>query len=220
MKYMSLTFVALALAVASSGQQRGSLSDHNLRGNAKVIVTPAASPANIDDLVRMSRTIVCGTVTSDSSNRVFGRGLARRPMVITEVRVAVDRVIKGEVRGKAGHLLLSQVGGRSEDGDVEAVNDTLLSEGESYVLFLLDDEGQSDRPNVSNLPRYSVVGVWSGKVRIADQRIKFLPSVHPELRKLNGMSLDEFLVAVQAASGTPPVSTERLPIHPGGDRRK
>lgn len=219
MQHISLVSVFLVLSVSSLGQQRGSLSDQNPMGSAKVIVTPAANPSTLDDLVRMSNTILCGTVTSDSATRAFGQGLARRSMVITEVRVAVDRVIKGEVRAKAGNLLLSQIGGRSAEGELLVVNDELVSDGENYVLFLLDDEGQADRPNTSNLPRYTVAGVWSGKARIVDRRIRFLPAAHPDLRKMDGMKLDDFIAAIETAL-KPAAPTAKLPIHPGGGKLK
>jgi len=164
-----------------------------------------------------------GTVMAVPPARSFGADAdppaLRTPILITESTVAVDRVVKGAVKRKSGRVVLSQVGGRSDRLDLEALNDPLVTEGERYLLFLMEDEGQRERPNLTGLPRYSVVGVWSGKAKLSEGGIQFLPAAHESLRKYNGMTTDKFLDVIKVAESGPPMPTDRLRIHPGGKRQ-
>lgn len=219
MNVLRFTIAMLASSLAAFAQQPGDFSSQPPRGDVKLIVDVIASPSSMEVLVRMSHAIVYGSVTSNSSIRQSGRGMARTTLVTTETVIAVDRVLKGELPAKPRQLLLLEIGGRTESGVVEAVNDRLIAGGERYVLFLQKDERQTGRADVAHLPAYAVIGVWSGKARVTDSGIQFLPSAAQGLRKYNGMSLDEFVAAVKAAQDPPP-STERLPIHPGGGRQQ
>lgn len=211
--------VAFTTTLVAFAQQPGDLSRQPPRGGGKLMVNVNASPCSVEDLVRMSHAIVYGTVTSNTSIRQFGGGMGRTPLVTTETVIAVDRVLKGELPAKPLQLLLSEIGGRTESGVVEAVNDRLVAAGERYVLFLQKDERQTDRADVAHLPAYAVTGVWSGKARITDAGVEFLPGAAAGLRKFNGMSLDDFVAEIKKAQNPPP-STEKLPIHPGGGRRQ
>ena len=53
-------------------------------------------------------------------------------------------------------------------------SDPLLKEGEEYMFFLDLDE-QRPPINISGAPRYTSVGIWSGKVKITDKAVQFLP---------------------------------------------
>jgi len=219
MNALRFTIAMLVYSLAAFAQQPGDFSSQPPRGDVKLIVDVIASPSSMEDMVRISHAIVYGSVTSNTAIRHFGRGMARSPLVATETVIAVDRILKGELPAKPRQLLLSEIGGRTESGVVEAVNDRLIAEGERYVLFLQKDERQTDRADVAHLPAYAVTGVWSGKARVTDSGIEFPPGAAQGLRKFNGMSLDEFVAAVKAAQDPPP-STERLPIHPGGGRQR
>lgn len=219
MNTLHFTVALLASSLAAFAQGPGDISNPQPRGGVKLIVNVIASPSSMRDLVRMSHAIVHGTVTSNASIRHFGGGMARPPLVTTETVIDIDHVLKGEFQAKPRRLLLSEIGGRTESGVVEAVNDRLIAEGERYVFFLQDDTRQTDRADVAHLPAFAVTGVWSGKARITGAGIEFLPGATPGLRKFNGMSLDDFVAEIKKAQNPPP-STEKLPIHPGGGRRQ
>lgn len=73
----------------------------------------------------------------------------------------------------------------------------LLKDGEEYVFFLFADK-RNVPPNTSGSPRYTTVGAWSGKAKITDGKIQFLPSASQELRRHDNTASSAFIDTVKA----------------------
>ena len=74
--------------------------------------------------------------------------------------------------------------------------DPLVSLGEEYVLFLTADNRRVV-PNTSGSPRYAAVGVWSGKAKVVNNKIQFLPHASVQLHKNDNMDLNAFTALVK-----------------------
>jgi hypothetical protein len=112
----------MALAVAAS--------------TAASVAAPAGATtlirAGLDDLVAGNRAVVVGEVVDAKShwneNHTF---------IVTDVRLALDDVLKGDVSGK--EIALTILGGRVGDLTTLIVGGPELVPGRSYVLFLNEE---------------------------------------------------------------------------------
>lgn len=93
--------------------------------------------AGLDDLTNANGTIVLGEVLAAHSYWNEGG-----TFILTDVRVAVQDVLKGEARG--GELTLTLLGGTVGDLTTLIVAGAELVPGNSYVLFI----GERDLPGV------------------------------------------------------------------------
>ena len=76
----------------------------------------------------------------------------------------------------------------------------LFKEGEEYVLFLAADK-RNVPPNTSGSPRYSTVGAWSGKAKIVNGKIEFLPAAHKRLHQYDNSDASAFIELVKQRIG-------------------
>jgi len=134
------------------------------------------------------------------------------PSVRTDSLVAIDAVLKGTMPNKSATILLEQGGGKAGGWDVTVNGDTLVVQGERYVLFLAADE-LSDSTKPPGLPRYAVLGIWAGKVKVTNGKIAFLPRAHPQLHAYDNTDVDEFIQTIRDKIANPP-QTKGAPIHP------
>jgi hypothetical protein len=88
--------------------------------------------AGLDDLVAANRTIVVGEIVDAKS--YWNKD---HTFILTDVRVALDDVLKGKVGGK--ELTLTVMGGRVGDLTTVIVGGPELARGSSYVLFLNEE---------------------------------------------------------------------------------
>jgi hypothetical protein len=84
-------------------------------------------------------------------------------------------------------------------GDLKEVvaNDTPMSVGETYILFLSKD----DRPNLparGAVPRFYVRGIWSGRFKIEQGTVKPAVQSPPGIRAYESAKTDEFIAAIRA----------------------
>jgi len=135
------------------------------------------------------------------------------PTIETHSLVAVSTVLKGTVPNSSATVLVSQIGGKAEDWDVAADGDPLMAQGERYILFLMRDE-RKELPNASGMPRYSAVGVWSGKAKVTNGKVEFLPRAHSQLHKSDKTDVNEFIQIVKDKVNHPVIPSTQLPIHP------
>jgi hypothetical protein len=175
---------------------------------------PAQNPQTLDHLITMSNLIVDGTVLSRLPSIHTSKTPDREPFIMeTHSVISVGEVLKGAVRGGGSTILIAQGGGQLDNWDVTIKGDPLLSKGERYIFFLRPDD---DRPvpNTSGSPRYSVVGAWSGKVKVVDDKVDFLPDTRAALQRYKGTDARSFVQEIRDKIKNPPVSAEKLPIHP------
>jgi hypothetical protein len=126
--------------------------------------------------------------------------------------VFVNTVFKGEVPNNVTSILLSQVGGKTDRWAIEVEGDTLVSAGERYILFLIPD----DRKTVANplrMPRYAVLGVWSGKMKVSDRKMAVAAASGEKLRAHNGEDVDAFIQVLRETIRKP-YSDTNAPIFP------
>lgn len=116
----------------------------------------------------------------------------------------------GAIPNSSANIVLAQVGGQAGDQSVSALGDPLVSPGERYILFLSPDI-RKKLPNLSGMPRYVPVGIWSGKVRVSGGVVAFPTFASPTLRAYNGQGIDAFLQAVRQTISHP-YTNPQLPI--------
>ena len=109
--HLALALVALAAAIAPAG--------------ATTLVR-----MGLDDLVSMNESVIVGRVVD-----IHSRWNEGGTFILTDVRMAVDEVLKGG-RGRNGDLTFTVMGGTVGDKTVLIVGGVELEYGSSYALFL------------------------------------------------------------------------------------
>jgi hypothetical protein len=118
------------------------------------------------------------------------------PSALTESLVSVTEVMAGTLPGGTRTILLLQEGGKVGKWDVVVLDDPLVKPGERYILFLGPDY-MKDRPNDTPYPRYWAAGIFSGKVKIENGKVKFLPSAVAKLREHNNTDVNAFIATLR-----------------------
>ena len=72
----------------------------------------------------------------------------------------------------------------------------LVKAGEEYILFLVNDN-RASLPNTSGSPRYVTVGSWSGKAKITEGKIQFVPGASKGLHQHDNTVASTFIAAVK-----------------------
>jgi len=208
---LGVLLLCATVAVSQTDTSRPKDDSAIRKGTVHVQVTPDAQPGSLLEAIRGSALIIDGTVGSvlPSVNRSDNDD---KPLLETESIVLVNSVFKGAVPNSAASILLSQVGGKTDRWTVEVEGDTLVSAGARYILFLIPD----DRKAVANplgMPRYAVLGVWSGKMKVSDQKISVAAAAGDKLRSHNGEDVDAFIEALKETIRKP-YSDTKAPIFP------
>lgn len=162
---------------------------------------------SLDQLIIMSQLIVDGTVTavlpsiSRNPNPDIPAVETDSRVVITEVLLRLDRAPDGltllsETLPGTDTILLAQEGGKAGKWDVDVPADPLVKQGERYILFLHADD-RKEPPNTSGLPRYYAVGAWSGKAKVGNGKVQFLPSAVPRLHEHDNADVRAFIATVR-----------------------
>ena len=115
----------------------------------------------------------------------------------TSSLISVDQVISGTLPNGTNTIAISEVGGKVGLCELVIPDNPLVKLNEKYVLFLFADK-QNVPPNTTGSPRYNTVGHWSGKARITDGKINFLPSASQGLRKYDNVAFGDFTETVRA----------------------
>jgi hypothetical protein len=153
---------------------------------------------SLDYLVRTSSLIVEGSVGKVLPS--FGRDANNPASTETDSLISVSKVFSGAVPSGATTISLGQIGGTVGSCTQLVPNDPLAQEGDQYVLFLVPDM-RKQVPNTSGAPRYTPVGIWSGRVPIVNGAIAFLKAASPSLHKYDGLDISQFeTVLTQAIS--------------------
>jgi hypothetical protein len=144
-------------------------------------------------MVRASELIVVGTVAKILPS--YNPDPAHPVSIETESLVTVTDVLYESRPLGTSTIDLAQTGGKVGKCTEVVPADPLVSVGEEYVLFLRADR-RKNVPNTSGAPRYYAVGLWSGKVKVVDGKVKFLPSASAGLHKYDGVEKRAFLDTV------------------------
>ncbi len=157
--------------------------------------------ASLGQLVTMSRLIVDGTVAAvlpaihsgPDNETVETHSRVLISEVLLHLELGADGLTRLVQTPPAGSytILLAQWGGKAAWRE-----DPLVKQGERYILFLTPDD-RTEPPNTSRLPRYHAVGVWSGKVKVENGKVRILPSAAPSLREYDNTDLAAFIAVVR-----------------------
>jgi hypothetical protein len=149
----------------------------------------------LDQLVYASQLIVVGTVAKVLP--AFNPNPEHLSSVETNSLVSVTQALFDKPSLRTRTITLAQIGGKvGRCGEVVPA-DPSVKAGEQYVLFLWDDD-QKKVPNTSGSPRYWAVGVWAGKVKIVNGKVRFLPDARAELHKYDDTEASAFIETVTA----------------------
>jgi hypothetical protein len=149
---------------------------------------------SLDQLIRMSDLIIVGDVVKVLP--AFATSPDHLDIVETDSLVSVRESLRGTLPPGVRTIALSQLGGNVGGCGFIVDGDPLVSLGEEYVLFLMPDN-RSAVPNTSGSPRYAAAGVWSGKAKVVNNKIQFLPHASAELHKNDNMDLNDFTALVK-----------------------
>ncbi len=213
---MKAQTVLIALLIAAAISSAQTTRDGDFRGprphtsGGRVLHTPHPTEpvVSLGQLIDMSKLIVDGAITSvlpaihpdpdPDSDEVETHSIVS----ITEVLLRLDLGADGltrlvETPPEGSHtILLAQWGGKAGKWEVDVPSDPLVKQGERYILFLIPDD-RTQPPNTSRLPRYHAVGAWSGKVKVENGKIHFLPSAAPGLHRLDNSDVSAFIATVR-----------------------
>jgi hypothetical protein len=129
-----------------------------------------AGPRRLEDLIQLSQLILVGTVVEVlPATRTDPNHLN---LIQTTSLLSVNELLMGTLAPGTKTISMSQLGGRVDPCTLHVPEDPLVSVGEDYVLFLLEDK-RTDPPNTTGSPRYTPIGVWSGKAKIRLARFNF-----------------------------------------------
>jgi hypothetical protein len=208
--YTHIVALGLFSCITVSLAQNSALISPPEGGNLTAKLTPAANPASLFELIRRSNIIVEGTIVSTLPVINTAKQQAI-PSLETHSMVAIDAVLAGVVPNHSANILLTQVGGHLDKWDITVPDDPLVIPGERYILFLVPDDRKA-LPNVSGIPRYAVIGIWSGKIKIVDDKVAFGGPSYPTLHAYDGTDVNLFLQTLREAIRRP-YTTTPLPIN-------
>jgi hypothetical protein len=190
-----LIFAAIGTAQQPAYRSRGSPHPYPPDGKVTVAVDLREPVTSLDQLIRMSEIIVDGTVTSvlPSIGPNPDPGI---PAVETHSLVSLTEALYGAAPAGAKTVVLAQTGGKAGKWNVIVPEDPLVKKGERYILFL-DVDDRKDPVNTTGLPRYFAVGLWSGKAKVENGKIQFLPSAVPGLHESDNTNVSDFIATVR-----------------------
>lgn len=195
------------------GQESAKRTEKHREGKSALKLIPVNPADSLEQLVSGSELIVDCTV--GSTHQPVARNASERLVIVeTHAIVLVNTILKGSLPKEANSVLVAQAGGRSGASETEVDRDGLLEEGSRYVLFLQRDDSRAEIVNNTGLSRFGVVGVWSGKAKISDGRVQFLPSVSKALAMHNGQDVLSFGQRVRDLAAGKYISPEVLPAPP------
>jgi hypothetical protein len=114
----------------------------------------------------------------------------------TDSLVSVTENLLGKLPIGKHTIALAQMGGKTAQCEEVVPADPLVKEGEQYIFFLRPDD-RKQPPNTSGSPRYYVVGMWSGKAKVENGKIHFLPDAHAELHEYDNMDAPAFIAILK-----------------------
>ncbi len=185
-----LTAAVLNTLTAGGQIARRSPFDRNpCPGGIGFAVLDGVTVPSLDRLIRMSDLIIVGDVVNVLP--AFNTNPNHLGMVETNSLVSVRESLLGTLPPGVKTIALFQLGGNVGGCGFIVDGDPLVSLGEEYVLFLILDN-RIGVPNTSGSPRYVAVGAWSGKAKVVNNKIQFLPHASAELHKNDNMDLNAF----------------------------
>ena len=193
---------------------RGVLALAIAAGTAGAVAPAGATSlmrASLDDLIAGNGTIVVGEVLDAHSY-----WNDEKSFILTDVRIAVDEVLKGEVAG--GELTVTLMGGSVGDMTTLIICGAELVQGGSYVLFL----NEEDLPGADDVltVRDHVQGAFDVVIAKDGLRARSQANGHPLVPDVfgyvdapggvDGMPLAAMMKSIRETAGKQPRTLERM----------
>jgi hypothetical protein len=191
----TVLLVCASIALAQQDGQRRSTGTDPCPGGVGTAQLETEPVLSLDQLVRASQLIVVGTVAKVLP--AFNPDPEHRNSVETNSLVTVTQTLYGKVPGRTSTITLAQIGGQVGRCGEVVEEDPLVKADEQYVLFLWNDN-RKNVPNASGSPRYGAVGVWAGKAKIVNGKVRFLPDARPPLHEYDDTAVGAFIETVAA----------------------
>jgi hypothetical protein len=156
---------------------------------------PDIVPNSLETLIRPADLIVIGSVVNNLPAVLRDRTQAMS--IETHSVISVDQILSGSLPSNSHTIVLVQYGGNVPPCRLIAPDDPIVSAGEKFVFFLQRDE-RPQPVNTTGSPRFVIVGIWSGKVKIDNSKIHFPTQAHPGLRKYDNSDLKPFTDRINA----------------------
>jgi hypothetical protein len=192
---LTIFFTSAVLLTAQSAARRNnsSVEDPCPGGRATAEVDTVGVPT-LEAMIRGSQVIADGIVV-----RVLP-AFVNNPQypgtsIETDSLIALTEIISGTLPPGSQTIALDQMGGKVGGCTVVVPADPLVKEGERYILFLRADDRPV--PNTSGFPRYSAIGLWSGKAKVEAGKMQFLPRALPGLHRYDGTDVTSFVATVK-----------------------
>jgi len=183
--------ITASKGIAQTGDRPGKGLDVNpCPGGGGTAEIDTITVPSLDRLALMSDLIVTGNVVSAFPAINIDAGHAE--LIETDSLVSVTETLWGTLPSNGHTILLFQLGGKAGPCTTVVPDDPLIKPGEQYVLFLRLDK-RKDIPNTSGAQRYSPVGVWSGKAKVASRKIQFPLRAHAALHQYDNTDAAVFL---------------------------
>lgn len=180
------------LAMTISAQQRPADAPSALHPGGAVIVisSPAWVPHSLEALTDKADLIVDGIVAEVLPSRLWNPEDSISHC--TDSVITVKRVLKGSITRK---LLVYQRGGKVNGIEVVTHHDKMMEQGKRYILFLTKDTA-AVKPENEDKEYFALTGLWNGKFSVEDGKVVPGSEATPELKTLDGQSVDTFLERV------------------------
>lgn len=159
----------LTIKVTAQVNARNTTATAAMPPGLKSHITPYPEfiPDDLDSLVEYSALVVQGIVSMQLPTRCVPPDCA---FFYTDFEFTVKKLLKDDgTKRKFDKLIVSQDGGKLGDSEMTVVGDTLMREGEEYILCLAFDRREGRL--LYDGARWVVRGIWQGKFRIKDQKV-------------------------------------------------
>lgn len=193
-KTVMVAVLVAAITYAQGNRRSGHIVPGQQAQPVTVILTPIDAPTSLEDMTNKADLIVDGIVATVLPSTSLS---PENPYSIeSDSVISVRKVLAGTLNSPNRTLTIAQMGGRVGAAEAVVADDPLVKSGEQYIFFLKRDD-RTTVANTSGSPRYVVVGIWSGKPKVENGKVKFLDKAGSQLRARNETDVDAFIAEVE-----------------------
>lgn len=187
-------FVSVTITTAQTGNRKSGSSANPCPGGTGTAELSTFAVPSLEQLVRASQLIVAGTVVKVLL--AFNPNPDHLNSTETDSLVSITDLLYGAPPLGTSTVTLTQIGGKVGPCEEVVPADPLVTVGEQYILFLRADD-RKNVPNSSGSPRYYSVGVWSGKAKLVNGKVRFLPAANAGLHKYDNTDESAFITTLK-----------------------
>ena len=189
-----LSGLLVSIIITAQVREQKSPPPHSCPGGFVSPILETIVPTSLEQMILGADLIVVGTVVNTLP--AFQRNPPRTDAIETDSVISVTERLAGTLPPGINRIVLFQIGGTVGNCTEIVQDDPLVKLGEEFVLFLWPDD-RKQVPNTSGLPRYGAFGVWSGKVKVVNGSIHFLPRATKGLHDYDNIGASAFIARVK-----------------------